>query len=45
MSAEIGDIAPDFSLPDPDNQQYSLSQFKGKNHVVLSFHIFNFTPG
>jgi peroxiredoxin len=40
QSAQIGQPAPDFSLPDLDGKQVSLSQFKGKP-VVLEW----FNPG
>jgi cytochrome c biogenesis protein CcmG/thiol:disulfide interchange protein DsbE len=33
---EIGEKAPDFSLPDPDGKQVSLSDFSGKV-VILDF--------
>ena len=45
MVAEIGDAAPDFTLTSGDNEKISLGQYRGKKHVVLSFHIFNFTSG
>jgi peroxiredoxin len=40
QTAQIGQPAPDFSLPDLDGKQVSLSQFKGKP-VVLEW----FNPG
>jgi peroxiredoxin len=43
MAAEVGQPAPDFSLPAHTGDRVSLSQFKGQKHVVLSFHIFDFT--
>ncbi|MGE0527607.1 MAG: redoxin family protein [Bdellovibrionales bacterium] len=36
-SLKIGDLAPDFSLQGHDGKTYSLSQFKGKNVVVLEW--------
>lgn len=45
MPADIGDIAPDFTLSAASNESFSLAQFKGQKHVVLSFHVFNFTSG
>ena len=44
MPAEIGDRAPDFTLPSVDGD-VSLSQFQGQKHVILSFHVFDFTSG
>lgn len=43
--ANIGQQAPDFTLPDQSGEQVSLSQFKGKKGVALSFYIFDFTGG
>ena len=43
MAAEVGQPAPDFTLASHTDQQVSLGQFKGKKHVVLSFHVFDFT--
>jgi peroxiredoxin len=45
MSAEIGDVAPDFKLPSVSEGDFTLSQFKGEKRVVLSFHVFDFTAG
>ena len=36
MSSNIGDIAPDFELPDTDLKLRTLEEFKGKK-IVLSF--------
>jgi|SRR5215204_3056104 len=38
MSVEIGDLAPDFTLKDQNNQEISLSQFKGEKNVLLVFY-------
>ena len=35
---EAGQAAPSFDLPDADMQNVSLSEFKGKKHVVLYFY-------
>jgi len=40
-----GKKAPDFSLPASTGGQISLSQFKGKSHVVLYFYPKDMTPG
>jgi len=45
MAANVGEVAPDFTLPASNNESTSLAQYRGKKHVVLSFHIFNFTSG
>jgi peroxiredoxin len=34
---EINAPAPDFTLEDYEGNEYSLSQFKGKQHVLLVF--------
>ena len=41
----IGDAAPDFSLPNQDNETIKLSQFKDSKHVVLYFYPKDETPG
>ena len=45
MAAEVGEVAPEFTLPAANNESISLAQYKGQKHVVLSFHVFNFTSG
>lgn len=45
MSLEVGDIAPDFSLPGSDGKTYSLEQFKGKQAVVIAWYPMAFTRG
>jgi cytochrome oxidase Cu insertion factor (SCO1/SenC/PrrC family) len=42
---KIGDMAPDFTLTDTAGQKVKLSDFRGKNNVVLAFYIFAFTGG
>ena len=42
---EVGQPAPDFTLPAHNGESVSLSQYKGQKNVVLSFHIFSFTGG
>ncbi|MFD1040061.1 thioredoxin-dependent thiol peroxidase [Virgibacillus byunsanensis] len=44
MSIEIGIQAPDFTLPNQNGENVSLSDFKGK-HVVLYFYPKDMTPG
>lgn len=45
MALEVGDKAPDFSLPASDGQTYSLSQFAGDKPVVIAFFPKAFTGG
>ena len=41
----VGDLAPDFTLPGtPDGEPVTLSSFRGTKHVLLAFHIFDFSP-
>jgi len=35
--AQVGTQAPDFTLTDIDGKQVSLSDFRGRKHVVLEF--------
>jgi hypothetical protein len=42
MALKVGDKAPDFTLPSTTGEKISLSQFRGKKPVVLSFYIFAF---
>jgi peroxiredoxin Q/BCP len=45
MAAEVGQQAPDFSLPSQAGDTVTLGQFKGDKPVVLSFYVFDFTGG
>ncbi len=45
MPAQVGDAAPDFTLPSVSEGDITLSSYKGQKHVVLSFHVFDFTSG
>ena len=45
MPAEIGDVAPDFTLPSVSEGDITLSSYRGQKNVVLSFHVFDFTAG
>src|SRR5215211_4706059 len=38
MSVEVGDLAPDFTLKDQNNQVVTLSQFKGEKSVLVVFY-------
>lgn len=41
----VGDSAPDFTLPDSDGNNFSLSSYKDKNPVVIYFYPKANTPG
>ena len=42
---DVGQPAPDFTLPAHTGEDVSLSQYRGQKNVVLSFHINSFTGG
>ena len=42
---KVGDMAPDFTLPDQGGKKISLHDFRGKKNVALAFYIFAFTGG
>ena len=45
---KVGDMAPDFSLKYSDGKdlkEVKLSDYRGKNNVVLAFYVFAFTGG
>ncbi len=44
LKVKIGDRAPDFTLPSVSGENISLSQFRGKKHVVISFVPAAWTP-
>jgi peroxiredoxin Q/BCP len=47
MGADVGDHAPDFTLPGVQGTSrgdYSLRDYRGQ-HVVLAFYPGDFTPG
>ena len=41
-AVEVGEKAPDFTLPSTQGGQISLSQFQGKTLVLLEFHVNDF---
>jgi mycoredoxin-dependent peroxiredoxin len=43
MAVEVGSSAPDFTLKDYNNQQVSLSSFRGTSNVLLVFYPFAFS--
>ena len=44
-SPNVGEKAPDFSLPDQNGKQVKLSDFVGRKNVVLAFYVLAFTGG
>jgi hypothetical protein len=41
---EVGDKAPDFTLPSTTGEKIRLSQFRGKKLVLLEFYGADFSP-
>jgi peroxiredoxin (alkyl hydroperoxide reductase subunit C) len=44
LKIKIGEPAPDFTLPSVSGEKISLSQYRGKKHVVISFVPAAWTP-
>jgi len=44
LKVSVGDMAPDFTLPSVGGDPVTLSQFRGKKHVVISFVPAAWTP-
>lgn len=44
VALEVGEYAPDFSLPSTTGEKISLSQFRGKRTVLLEFYGSDFAP-
>lgn len=44
LNVKVGDAAPDFTLPSVGGGDISLSQYRGKKHVVISFVPAAWTP-
>ena len=42
---KVGDLAPDFTLNDHNNNPVKLSDFRGQKNVVLAFYVLAFTGG
>ena len=42
---KVGDPAPDFTLVDQSRKKVTLSEFHGKQNVVLAFYVLAFTGG
>lgn len=40
---KVGDLAPDFTLPDSKGEKVTLSDYRGKKNVVLAFFPFAFS--
>ena len=42
---EVGEPAPDFSLPDQSGKTVRLKDFRGQSNVIVAFYVMAFTPG
>ncbi len=42
---KVGDLAPDFTLPNQAFKPVKLSDYRGKKNVVLAFYVLAFTGG
>jgi thioredoxin-dependent peroxiredoxin len=42
---KVGDMAPDFTLPSTTGKKVTLSEYRGKQNVVLAFFPAAFTGG
>ena len=42
---KVGDMAPDFTLPDQNRKPVKLSDFRGRKNAVLAFYVLAFTGG
>ena len=40
---QVGDEAPDFTLKDQNNEEFSLSSYRGKQAVLIVFYPLAFT--
>jgi hypothetical protein len=44
LPVEVGEQAPDFTLPSTTGEQISLRRFRGKQHVLLEFYVRDHAP-
>jgi mycoredoxin-dependent peroxiredoxin len=44
MSITVGQVAPDFALPNQDKKEVKLSEYAGKKNVVLVFYPLDWSP-
>jgi peroxiredoxin len=42
---QVGQEAPDFTLPATIGDKVSLGQYRGQKNVLLAFYVLDFTPG
>ena len=44
IALEVGDEAPDFTLPSTLGDSISMQQFKGRKYVLIEFYSLDFNP-
>jgi peroxiredoxin len=44
-TVNVGDAAPDFTLPATGQQRISLHQYRGEKNVILAFYPLDWSPG
>jgi hypothetical protein len=44
LALEVGEQAPDFTLPSTTGEPISLRQFRGQQHVLLEFYVRDHGP-
>ena len=44
IAVEVGERAPNFTLPSTTGDQISLDQYKGKKNVLIQFYSTDFNP-
>jgi peroxiredoxin len=44
-TVNVGDAAPDFTLPATGQRQISLRQYRGDKNVILAFYPLDWSPG
>lgn len=42
---QVGEMAPEFSLPATTKEMISLTEYRGKKNIVVAFYGMDFTPG
>ena len=42
---KVGDVGPDFTLPSDQGGTVKLSDYRGKENVILTFYVLAFTGG
>ena len=45
VSTEVGQQAPDFTLPYSRTETATLNDYRGKKKVMLAFYVLDFTGG